>query len=134
MIIVYAVESGQYSDYHINAIFSTKELAQEFIDSSKFSTYDDPSIAEWELDPEAYKAAPGHLWYTVFIDLETGNNAQTYEDEGSALYREPPEDQVYLQGPKNNTKAVLKITVQATDNKHAIKIANERRTAWKLNH
>lgn len=53
---VYAVCAGAYSDYHVEAIFSTEEAAQHYIDSANaavgatFSDY--RNIEEYELDPE----------------------------------------------------------------------------------
>ena len=52
MAKVYIVTSGCYSDYTINACFSTKEKAQEYINNSK-KTQDysyDIGIEEYELD------------------------------------------------------------------------------------
>ena len=46
---VYAVNSGSYSDYRINAIFSTKELAEEFMAIIPDSDYNE--IEEYEIDP-----------------------------------------------------------------------------------
>lgn len=46
---VYAVSSGCYSDYRVNAIFSTKELAEEFMRLIPDSDYND--IEVYEVDP-----------------------------------------------------------------------------------
>jgi len=46
---VYAVSSGSYSDYRVNAIFSTKELAEEFMRYIPDNDYND--IEEYEIDP-----------------------------------------------------------------------------------
>jgi hypothetical protein len=45
---VYAVSSGDYSDYRIDAVYSTKERAEAFINGAT-TTYD---IEEWELDQD----------------------------------------------------------------------------------
>ena len=49
---VFVVTSGEYSDYGINAIFSTKEKAQEYIDIMEFcSSWDEYyNIHEWTVD------------------------------------------------------------------------------------
>ena len=49
---VYIVTSGEYSDYHIDACFSTKQKAQEFIKNAKKTKefWDEPSIEKWDLD------------------------------------------------------------------------------------
>lgn len=52
MAKVYIVTEGCYSDYHIEACFSTKKKAQEFINNAKKveNFWDEPTIEEWELD------------------------------------------------------------------------------------
>lgn len=53
MTKVYIVTSGCYSDYGIEACFSTKEKAQEYINNSKKTknySYRDIGIEEYELD------------------------------------------------------------------------------------
>lgn len=49
---IYVVTDGNYSDYHIEACFSTKKKAQEYIKNSKKvnSSWYYPQIEEWELD------------------------------------------------------------------------------------
>jgi len=49
---LYVVTSGSYSDYGIDAIFDTKELAQAFIDSFKSGGRNNfNEIDEWVLNP-----------------------------------------------------------------------------------
>lgn len=54
MAKVYIVTSGEYSDYGIDACFSTKKQAEQFIKNSttidKFYSYTGYRIEEWELD------------------------------------------------------------------------------------
>lgn len=48
---VYVVTSGEYSDYGINAIFSTAEKAQEYISMKEFTNnYESYRINVWEVD------------------------------------------------------------------------------------
>ena len=48
---IYVVTSGCYSDFHINAMFSTREKAQKYIDAAKFDDCDDINgIDEWDVD------------------------------------------------------------------------------------
>lgn len=53
---VYIVTSGEYSDYHICKVFSTKEKADEYVDA-RGSEY---SIEEWEVDKEFDRGA--RIW------------------------------------------------------------------------
>lgn len=49
--VVYAVSSGEYSDYGIRAIFSTEEKAQAYCDrQNKFQRWGDHRIEEYVLD------------------------------------------------------------------------------------
>jgi hypothetical protein len=51
---VYVVTEGDYSDYRIKAIFSTKDAAEAYIsEGSKYKYADFNDIDEWELDAEA---------------------------------------------------------------------------------
>ena len=72
---IYVVTSGTYSDYGINAMFSTKTLAEEWIAKLEGS-YD---IEEWELDAEK-NSEPLTLWQ-VIGKLSTGEvtNTNKYE-------------------------------------------------------
>lgn len=58
---VYVVTSGEYSDYRIDAIFSTRELAQEYVDLKEFTDeYETYHIQSWEVD---------ELHPSEFVDL-----------------------------------------------------------------
>lgn len=57
---VYAVAEGEYSDYHIECIFSTKEKAKEFVQCHGTNYY----IEEYELDQEVIKEEK--LWRVSF--------------------------------------------------------------------
>lgn len=45
---IYIVTEGSYSDYHIEACFSTKEKAREYIKRGQF--WEEPDIEEWTID------------------------------------------------------------------------------------
>jgi hypothetical protein len=47
---VFAVSEGSYSDYRIVAIFSTREKAQEYIDSCHAEQWSEKEIEEYDLD------------------------------------------------------------------------------------
>ncbi len=53
--MIYIVTAGEYSDYGIVAIFSTRELAQKFMDTCN-QNWDEHRIEEWQIDkPENIK-------------------------------------------------------------------------------
>ena len=68
---VFVVAPGEYSDYHIKAIFSTRELASEFIAeynrlvTDKWTKIDGFPIEEWDVDE--YTARPLGCWQ---VDIE----------------------------------------------------------------
>lgn len=48
---VYLVTSGEYDDYGVHGVFSTKEQAKEYVDSREFtSSYDNYYIEPYDLD------------------------------------------------------------------------------------
>lgn len=48
---IYVVTSGCYSDYRIEAMFSTREKAQKYIDAAKFDEYNEINgIIEYDVD------------------------------------------------------------------------------------
>lgn len=63
---VFIVTSGCYSDYQIEAVFSTKEKAEEYIDSKKYP--DDFAIEEYGIDDEIIRE---EKIFVVGIDLST---------------------------------------------------------------
>ena len=67
---IFAVSSGVYSDYHINAVFSTRELAQAYIAKRGDGLWD-PNIEEWKVDEEADFIARPLYWAAVY--LKTGD-------------------------------------------------------------
>lgn len=65
---VYIVTSGSYSDYGIREVFSSKELAQKYIDA--VGTDDYWEIEEYDVDPTDWKDSRGI--YCVNINIKTG--------------------------------------------------------------
>ena len=49
-MLVYVVTTGCYSDYGIEAIFSSKEKAKELLERLERAEEDYPNIEEWTLD------------------------------------------------------------------------------------
>ena len=118
---VYVVTSGSYSDYGIDAIFDTKELAQSFIDSFKDDSYNDfNGIDEWYLNPNELDLKANRKPFSLRMDIE-GN---TFElEQSSSSY-----------GHKNGLdlsftykKDLMNVKCFADDEIHAVKIANEKR-------
>ena len=49
---IYLVTSGEYSDYHIDAVFADKEKAERFcaLKNNEYNDYNEYEIEEWEED------------------------------------------------------------------------------------
>lgn len=84
---VYVVTKGEYSDYGIERIFSTREAAEKYCATDKDEYYS-PMIEEWDLEdgsdiicPNVYKAIcfrkDNH--YAKFIDYEIKYSCTPFE-------------------------------------------------------
>ena len=122
MKTIYVVTSGSYSDYGIDAIFDTKELAQAFIDSFRqggFNGFND--IDKWDLNPNESELKAHRKAFNLRMNKE--GNIQSVENSNSAY------------GHKEGLNISFTINAEwmnvycyADDEAHAIKIANEKRT------
>jgi hypothetical protein len=99
---VFIVTSGEYSDYGMNAVFSTEEAAQRFIDVHTTSRWDRYQIEDWELDENTppdeslYRAAVNTFTGDVSLSLPSDQEQAVSEDSiqidtastfgGSAVY------------------------------------------------
>jgi hypothetical protein len=114
-VTVFAVSSGSYSDYHIEAVFSTREKAERYIELFGSTGYDESGIEEWELDPHEKEMREGIRAYS--ISMATDGEV----------------DSIYLTGVPSGEPSFARYpggfygTIHARDEEHAVKIANERR-------
>ena len=127
---VYAVNSGEYSDYRVNAIFSTKEKAEAFMRAVPHNDYN--HIEEDEIDPPTVDLIRrGYsLWRVLMLrngDVEEAHTRTvelySVDDVGAHIWRRS-------KAPAHkgtNTPDVLESTVWAKTEQQAIKITNERR-------
>lgn len=105
---VYIVTQGDYSDYHIEQVFSTREKAQEYIDHTG---YDNSWIEEYDVDEEVPRGT--FLYLVVMYDNDWPATA-------SLLASDSVKDTVHYD---HNTTY---FTIEAKDAPHAVKIASER--------
>jgi hypothetical protein len=150
MKTIYVVTSGEYSDYGIDAVFTDKSKAELFAEP-----YEDRIVEEYEADPEipSYIEHGYKFYYVImFRDGSLPTNKNTYSvhecpndrlaDPGYGVALNEPQFNKY-EYPHFNTgkewpypdpdsahagEMVMDITVKAHDKKHAVKIANEKRT------
>lgn len=128
---IFAVSSGSYSDYRINALFSTKELAQQFKDAVK--EYDYNEIEEYELDPPtADLLARGYsVWRVLMLKDGTVERVDRSDNDLYAV-QDAPAHAIWRrsEAPAYKGKGVpdgLQSSVWAKNEKAAVKSANEKR-------
>ena len=67
MTIIYVVTRGQYSDYSIEAIFSTQENAEAFL---ALGGRGESGIEEWEVDPNIDGIRQGRQRWCVILSTQ----------------------------------------------------------------
>jgi len=69
--VIYGVSSGSYSDYRVNSIFKTKELADEWLRRHKrANSWHDYEVEEFPFISELPPETPPVRVYTVWINLD----------------------------------------------------------------
>ena len=96
MTSVFLVSAGEYSDYHIYGVFSTRENAQAYIDSPHTRFYgNDPEIEEYELDKNIQDIKDKRpIWHWKIdkdgkLDVEQykyTNPFENFDDKGVLLF------------------------------------------------
>lgn len=114
---VYIVTQGEYSDYHIEGVFSTREKAQEYLDH--IGSAWNAGIEEYNIDEETPR---GVFLYNVKI-LDDGGKAvvEIMERDDRFTYRRKD-----VFGYHFTFITGWWFNVEAEDAKHAVKIASER--------
>lgn len=116
---VYVLTDGLYSDYHIVAIFSAREIAEAALQVVKNKPFsDDPSIEEWEVDsvtPE--QLIDGYRIYSVCID-----NSGTVKE-----VKEEDNDRIKELGKIRYENEAMCVLVLAESERQAVKMADEKR-------
>lgn len=127
---IYAVNSGCYSDYRVVALFSTPELAHEFMAAVPDGDYNE--LEEFELNPNTadlirrgYSIWSVHMLRDGDTERVTRNNPGVYEvtNVGHRIWRR-------TRAPAYAGKGIpdtLTSTVWAKSETQAVKIVNEHR-------
>lgn len=114
---IYVVTCGEYSDYGIEAIFDNKELAEKFISCFEWYDWHQPTVEEWELNPLKKEIKSGLNPFFVRMGKD-----------GVTLDVHKVEDFPSFIGlARFDFTNNMYISCMAKDEKHAIKIANEKR-------
>jgi hypothetical protein len=127
---IFVIEQGEYSDYRVVGVFTTRKNAETVAAwLNRDGQYGGASVAEWPLNPAVTEINKGMRQWTVHMhkhgSVERVDAAEyTYSLEGEMHEWEREEAPAYKgKGIPN----LLTATVWATDEKHAVKIVNERR-------
>jgi len=127
-MIIYIVTKGEYSDYHICGVFTDPIKAQEakkLYSEKCFET----RVEEWEADIHTEHPA-GTLIYQVImskdgiIDGVRQKSLDILIAPHKNITKDIKEENITSRTGNNS---YMSFTVWATDEAHAIKIANERR-------
>jgi len=127
---VYVVTAGEYSDYRIEAVFSTKEKAENYINT--FYNYEFNGIDEYELDLVVVDyLREGYTIYKVFMlyngDVEKieviSSDSFNIDNMMTFIWKRSS----VLAHKNDNLKDILVCQCWAKSEDHAIKIANEKR-------
>lgn len=130
---VYVVTSGSYSDYSIEAIFSTREKAGEFMKTFPDSEYN--GIEDYGIDIDAVdKVRHGYALYKITM-LKNGEIYDRRYQQGISIIENSLSNAMqggnsHLLNYSDDNRNIIVLFVSvcwAKNEKHAVKIANEKR-------
>lgn len=136
MTKVYVVTTGSYSDYGINGIFSTEELAQKWIDANMNSSdgwhRDFNPIIEYTVDNPSQIDPVEKTQYSVAIDANTGDvvPGRTWENKeviGSSIRSGTVKVYTISKNSHSYPNATHIVAESYESMEHAIKLAAEKR-------
>ena len=134
MTLVFVATHGRYSNYRVDAIFSTRAKAKEFIYEASKDDYDAADITEWTLDGEQDKKWRA-LWL-CHLDAESGDVVEEHTSEmiESCTARTVPAwNNIYFKGHRGlsqDERAIEAHGASYVSSSHARKLAAEVRQAW----
>ena len=121
MKTIYVLTSGDYSDYKIVAIYDTKEMAEAMRISLNPNEAWPITIEEWPLNPYSADLQKKYIPYEVIM----GKNGDGYVSNRPECASLGYPGNIDVDFPNNSINMVT--ICFAKDEKHALKIANERR-------
>lgn len=129
MKTIYIVSKGDYSAYHIIGAFTKKEDAQRVADlwTTETSGYCHAEVEEMAVD-EIPDSPAGMLPYEVFMDREGNSHTKRGDIDCINWGPSPQTWEPSRYNPDDPHINGMRFTMWARDEKHAVKIANEKRT------
>lgn len=123
--MIYIITKGSYSDYHICAVASTQERAEQ-LRKMYSDHYEMANIEEYEIDvpsDEYYNKIPTLYWEVVLKRDGSLMYLETYYDE--------PNQHIKIQEGRWNWQESLTVSYIQTDTQEqAIKIAQDKRAQY----
>lgn len=131
---VWVIEQGSYSDYRVVGVFSSKENAERVAEKINAGTdsYNEAEVAEWPMDP-GIDALNQNLKRFHVLMLHDGSVEGVEELDGWDYYPDLTDGHWLWERTKapayqgRGIPDVLNSSVWARDEKHAVKVSNERR-------
>jgi hypothetical protein len=126
---IWVIESGSYSDYRVDGVYSSKKNAEMAKRALKSALSSDMTIREWELDPGIEDFRKGYdYWHILMLrdgTVEGDVKRNRYPSAGSTygIWKR-------TEAPATKGKGIpgaLLANVWARNAKHAVKIVNEKR-------
>ena len=119
MNTIYLVTSGEYSDYSIDGVFSTKNKAERYIKTAQASRlyHDDYRIEKWVLD-RALREKSYKEWHCSIM-LETGEMSDVKFNEEFGI---PASSTSYTD--------IRAFSYSCKSKSHCLKLAVEARQKW----
>lgn len=127
---VWVIEEGEYSDYHVVGVFTSKENAERVQKLCGGGT-----VAEWPLDPAIEDLNAG-LWPYYICMAMDGTTERIQRRDSISTYRIGNGPSIWrrTQAPafknKPGVQDAIDGDVWAESDIHAVKIVNEKRTAY----
>jgi hypothetical protein len=128
---IWVIEQGDYSDYRVVGVYDSKEKAEKVSDAiNNGDAYSQSTVAKWTMNPGFDEINAGmkmflcHMLKDGTVELCKATEIRSYQISGKCnIWRRS-------QAPYYKNKGVedcLDATVWAADEKHAVKIVNEKR-------
>ncbi len=130
----YVITQGDYSDYGIVAVFSTRELADAYCSRMNATRkHELAEVEEWLLDPLDSETIRDGKYLRVLMDRD-GNTSKVTEE--TFPFPDPITHvhfrNITLEGEglpnRAHPKATIAVSGWFRDKKHCVKVANEKRS------
>ena len=121
---IWVVENGEYSDYHVVGVFSTKENAERV----NALTGGRGRVSEWALDPAIAELNKGYHFYSVAMSKDgTVRNVEREDEVATYHIQDARVMQPWVDMHDHSKGTYIIDHAWARDDAHAVKIVNERR-------